>query len=448
MEEACRIALDAPVAASPETITPAAPVGPPSIFAVDTVLDGTYRIVKLLGQGGMGEVYMAAHERLPGFFAVKAMQPDHSNRVESIERFKREVEILAGVRHPNVVQVFDFNVSPQGAPYLVMELIDGENLDTELRSGRQLSPADVMSIVRQVASALDAAHAVGVVHRDLKPANIILVPAPGQAPVVKVIDFGISISEWSHRITMDNSVMGTPEYMSPEQALGRRDEIDARSDQFALAALAHTLLAQRPPFSGDSPLATLSAIVNGEPEELTPFVSWPAGEAQEVLRKGMARLRDDRFDSVLQLADALDAALERSGALIEPARACPSAAVAASASSPALALTLPAHRTSNSGKKLLAAAAPELVRNTSREETAASAAPLGAPVRPQRLSRAALSLAAILIVSGGVAATASSARPGEFQRSVVRASDALHRGWSSASTLLGHVPRLWGRLHL
>lgn len=431
MEEACRIALDAPAAPTPEA-------GRPSIFAPDTILDGTYRIVKLLGHGGMGDVYLAAHERMPGFFAVKAMQPGLMSRAESVSRFKREVEILAGVRHPNVVQVFDFNISPEGVPYLVMELVDGQDLDAELRSGRELAAADVMSIVRQVASALDAAHAVGVVHRDLKPANIILVPAPGQAPVVKVIDFGISISEWSHRITVDtSSVRGTPEFMSPEQALGRRDEIDARSDQFALAALAHTLLAKRPPFAGDTPLATLSAIVNGEPEALGPHVPWPAAEVEAVLRKGMARAREDRYGSVLELTEALDAALARSGALAEPAHSCPSAATSGAASttgpvtSPALALTLPSQGSSDSGR----------VRAAEARDAADEVA------RPhQGLSKTTISLLALLILGGGVAA--GSVRTGILHHDVLSAGDSIRSGWTRVSAILARGPQLVQRLRL
>ncbi|HVR60932.1 MAG TPA: serine/threonine-protein kinase [Polyangia bacterium] len=292
------------------------PIPASPIFANGTILEGTYRIVQCLGQGGMGEIYLAAHERLPGYFAIKALQAELAYHPEALVRFRREAEILAGVRHPNVVQVIDFNVSTGGGvPYLVLEFVDGRDLASEMRGGGILAPFEVMSIVRQVASALAAAHAVGVVHRDLKPENIVLVRAPGQAPVAKVIDFGISISGFGPRITADSRVMGTPEYMSPEQALGRREEIDARSDQFALAALAYTLLARRPPFHGDSSLATLSAIVHGEPEPLAPDVNWPAEEAEAVLRKGMARMREDRFSSVLEFTDALEAALARSGAL-------------------------------------------------------------------------------------------------------------------------------------
>jgi serine/threonine protein kinase len=419
-------------------------LGPPGIFRTDTVLDGTYRIVKQLGVGGMGEVYLAAHERLPGFFAVKAMQTGLINHAESVSRFRREAEILAGVRHPNVVQVFDFNVSPEGIPYLVMELIDGQDLGSELLQGRELSPADVMSIVRQIASALDAAHAAGVVHRDLKPANVILVPAPGQAPIVKVIDFGISISEWSRQITTESRVMGTPEYMSPEQALGRRDEIDGRSDQFALAALTHTLLAKRPPFCGDTPLSTLSAIVHGEPEALGPYVNWPADEVQAVLRKGMARSRDDRYGAVLEFTDALDAALARSGALTAPPRACPSAATTpGSNSGPALALLLASRRTPGSGRL------PQYLtpaRESAPVQLKEDRTQRWPPLKRGRTGKTLMSLMAVLALGGGVAA-AGALRPDEFSQGMAAAGGVVQLGWAEVSSLLGRVPPLLQSLH-
>src|SRR5882757_5791255 len=128
-------------------------------LSADTVLDGTYRIVRPLAQGGMGEVYLASHERLPGYFAVKALQRGLTDQPESLARFRREAEIVAGIRHPNVVQVFDFNLSAEGVPYLVMEFIEGCDLGSELRTGRKLCPSETMVIIRQVGSALAAAHA-------------------------------------------------------------------------------------------------------------------------------------------------------------------------------------------------------------------------------------------------------------------------------------------------
>ena len=437
-----------PLTTADQTQTPLPPPerGPrPDHFPPDMVLDGTYRIVKRLGEGGMGDVYLAAHERLPGFFAVKALQTLFIGHAEAVSRFRREAEILAGVRHPNVVQVVDFNVTPDGTPYLVMELIDGPDLERELAEGLELSPADAMSIVRQIASALDAAHAVGVVHRDLKPANIILMPAAGQAPVVKVIDFGISISEWSPQITTESRVMGTPEFMSPEQALGKRDDIDARSDQFALAVLAHTLLARRAPFWGDSPLATLSAIVHGEPEPLSPHVAWPAEDVQVVLRRGMSRAREERYPSVLAFAEALESALSAAGALIEPARACPSASVSAppSQSDPELAQLLAERRTPGSGAHradAAAVAAPTVpALGASQEKTE--------PVPRLHRSRGRLwlSLLGLLLAFGAGAAALRTLRPAEFQRGVTLAANLVQEAWAKAAPLVERVPPLLQR---
>jgi len=431
---------------------PAPAPRPGQFLAPDMVLDGTYRIVKRLGEGGMGEVYVAAHERLPGLFAVKALQLSLVGNADAVSRFRREAEILAGVRHPNVVQVVDFNVTAEGIPYLVMELADGFDLARELDAGRELSPADAMSIVRQIASALDAAHAAGVVHRDLKPANVILISAAGQAPVVKVIDFGISISDWSPQITTESRVMGTPEFMSPEQALAKRDEIDARSDQFALAVLAYTLLARRPPFLGDSPMATLSAIVHGEPEPLAPHVPWPAEEVQVVLRRGMARTRENRFPTVLAFAEALESALSFAGALIEPAHACPSAAVAVppSRSDPELAQLLAARRTPSSGANR--AADPAVIAATTSPASSAAAIEDGTPktdrVRTMRRSRSGrvwLSLLVLLIACGASAAALRTARPETFQRGVTLAGDLIQAGWNQAAPLVGRVPPLLHR---
>jgi serine/threonine-protein kinase len=333
-----------------------------------------------------------------------------------------------------------------------MEFAEGPDLARELDEGRELSPADAMSIVRQIASALDAAHAAGVVHRDLKPANVILMPAAGQAPVVKVIDFGISISDWSPQITTESRVMGTPEFMSPEQALGKRDDIDARSDQFALAVLAHTLLARRPPFMGDTPLATLSAIVHGEPEPLAPHVPWPAEEVQAVLRRGMARTRENRFPTVLAFAEALEASLSFAGALMEPARACPSASVVAPASrsDPELAQVLAARRTPGSGAHRAADATVVAARTL----PAASAAPIETAIpktervrirRRSRSGRVWLSLLALLIACGAGAAALRATQPRTFQRGVTLASDLIRAGWSQAAPLVGRVPPLLHR---
>jgi serine/threonine protein kinase len=299
-------------------LTGVEPVG--LLFQPETILDNNYRIVRALATGGMGEVYLAVHLRLPRTLAIKVLQREFAARPEWVSRFCREACILAQLHHPNIVQVVDFNVTEGGTPYLVMELIEGKDLSNELVRGRRFEGTEILSIVRQVASALGVAHAAGVVHRDLKPENVVLCPAPGQMPVVKVIDFGMSLCGWGERVTGDCSVFGTPDYMAPEQAEGRRDDMDARTDQFALAALTYTLLSMRTPFGGDTAVSVLYNIVHSEPAPLL-VEGWDGTAVEAVLRKGMARSRDDRYGSVLDFADAIETALIEGGALSIPSTA-------------------------------------------------------------------------------------------------------------------------------
>jgi serine/threonine-protein kinase len=267
----------------------------------------------------MGEVFLAEHERLPGLFAVKCLQSDLLDQDEILARFRREAEIVAGLRHPNVVQVFDFNVTPTGTPYLVMEYLDGEDLASVIKSQGPMQPGDVMAIVKQVGEALEAAHALGIVHRDLKPENVVLMRLAGKDAdaiserLVKVIDFGISVSASCPRITGDASVLGTPHFMSPEQAQGRRDQVDARADQFALAVMTYMMLSGQSPFRGETPLAVIYNAVHEDPRSLAEFPSkllpQTTAAIDAVLRRGMARDREDRFASVAAIVQELQKAL-------------------------------------------------------------------------------------------------------------------------------------------
>jgi eukaryotic-like serine/threonine-protein kinase len=297
---------------------PAPAIIPFRSLDLDAVLDGTYQIVRRLAQGGMGSVYVARHLRLGGELVVKTLAAEYAATAEGSGRFRREAEILARLRHPNVVQVVDFNVSENGIPYLAMELLDGPDLRTALGRGRTFSPAETMTIVRQVASALSAAHACDIIHRDLKPENVVLCRAPGQMPVVKVIDFGISLWGAQDREKVEDIVFGTPEFMAPEQAQGRCDQIDARADQFSLAVLAYTLITRRPPFRGHTPLDIYNEIMEGEPVPLGPRDGWTGDAVEAVLRKGLSPAKEARYGSVLDFADALESAMLEGGAITAP----------------------------------------------------------------------------------------------------------------------------------
>jgi serine/threonine protein kinase len=262
----------------------------------------------------MGEVYAAAHERLPGRFAVKVLHRDMVRDEEALSRFRSEAEIMAGLRHPNIVQVIDFNVTPDGVPYLVMELVEGVDLAESLREGQRLPPVQVAHMIHQIASALEAAHACGVVHRDLKPENIMRLSLDGQEDFIKVVDFGISKAR-RMRITAETAILGTPQFMAPEQAQGRREEIDHRTDQFALAAMAYLLLTGREPFRGDTAVTILYQVVHQDPEPLAKHVDWPCAHVEAVLRRGLAKERSQRFPSVLDFARALEQAIVDDGGL-------------------------------------------------------------------------------------------------------------------------------------
>ncbi len=185
-------------------------------LAPGTLLAETYRIVRLIGSGGMGEVYEAAHTRLTGRYAVKVLHHHWAGDPRAIVRFGREAQITSGLRHPNIVAIIDFDYTPAGSPYLVMEFIEGVELATVIANQAPLQPDRVVRIVDQIASALTAVHARNIVHRDLKPQNIFLVPGerPGDERV-KLVDFGISkVRAASVVLTGERAVLGTPQYMA------------------------------------------------------------------------------------------------------------------------------------------------------------------------------------------------------------------------------------------
>jgi serine/threonine-protein kinase len=282
--------------------------------ATGLVLGDSYLVGRRLGRGAMGEVYEAQHVRLPGHFAVKLLLPELQGNQEAFARFCREAEIMSQLRHPNIVQIFDFNVAPDSRPYFVMEYLQGRDLEARLRTGPLPLPA-VTRIVGAVASALALAHAHGVVHRDLKPANIFLATVDGQTDeLVKVLDFGISkVRSAAAQISQAVDLLGTPSYMAPEQARGQNDTIDGRADQFALAAIAFRMLTGQDPFQGDDTAAVLYQVVHEAPPPLSMFLppGWDTTALQAVLDRALAKQPERRFNNMMELARAFEDAAER-----------------------------------------------------------------------------------------------------------------------------------------
>ena len=269
-----------------------------------TLLGGTYRIVRRIGSGGMGEVYEATHERLAHRYAVKFLHPGVRDHPEALPRFMREAQVTSLLRHPAIVSVVDFNTLPDGSAYLVMEYLEGESLGKVLARTGPLPLQRVVDITDQISAALTAAHLRGVVHRDMHPQNVFVMPGTGgQSERIKVLDFGISkIASISQKITGMAAVMGTPQYMSPEQAEGKGDELDAASDQFSLAAIIYEMLTGRKAFAGETLASVAYQIVHARPVPIHDYRPELPVELENVVSRGLAKNKRDRFPSVSELA--------------------------------------------------------------------------------------------------------------------------------------------------
>ncbi len=230
----------------------------PSAGLIGLILGERYRLLSRIGEGGMGTVFLAEHVTLGKQVAVKVLRAEYSRDDELVRRFEHEARAASRIGHENVVDVVDFGRTPGGSLFFVMEALEGESLARLIHREGALPVDRALRILAQICQALGAAHACGVVHRDLKPENVILVRRDDGADLVKVLDFGISKTHGvpeGGRITRAGSIIGTPEYMSPEQAMG--GPVDHRCDVYAFGVLAYEMLTGTLPFQGDSPLATL-----------------------------------------------------------------------------------------------------------------------------------------------------------------------------------------------
>ena len=269
------------------------------------ILDDTYRVGRVIGQGGMSAVHEATHMRLGHRVAVKFLDRAYRNQEEAYGRFRREAEIASSLGHDHIAKVTDFNTLADGTSYMIIELLEGEDLGQRL-SRAPLRVDEVIELSAQLASALTAAHKSAVVHRDLKPDNIFLVPGDNGKFTVKVLDFGISkIRGALKSLTSDAQLMGTPAYMSPEQARGEKALIDERSDIYSMGAVLYEALCGRPAYEGENVYEILTRIATSQPPPLPGF----AKEVDAVLQRAMARDPKDRYASAVELHRALVYAL-------------------------------------------------------------------------------------------------------------------------------------------
>jgi serine/threonine-protein kinase len=264
-----------------------------------TPLDDTYRVVGFLGRGAMGDVYEVRHARLAGRYAAKLLSPDLLTNQQAFSRFRREALIASGLSHPNIVHVIDFRDLADGRPCLVMEYLDGVDLGQEMAAGPFSLPR-TLRLVRQIVSALTALHGHRIIHRDLKPQNILVLPgSDGEPERIKLLDFGLAKrSNASLVVTHDKTLLGTPQYMAPEQALGNSDTLGPEADQFSLAAIVYEMLGGIHPFGADVLSAVLYRIVHEPPAPLSKLAPDLPAHVIAAIERGLAKAPGDRFPSV------------------------------------------------------------------------------------------------------------------------------------------------------
>src|SRR5712692_2900813 len=309
---------------------------------VGTVLDGQYQIEGILGKGGMGAVYRARHILLGDRVAIKVLPPEMRSNSEWLRRFQREGQAARRFRHPNAVTVYDLRTSADGTIYLVMEYVEGNTLDAELKQRGKFTPAEAVAALDPIMGVLNAAHAMGVVHRDLKPENIMIGKAStGGEPSVKLLDLGIAKlrevagaeKTGNTALTVAGQMLGTPYYMSPEQwgelPRDNSSEIDGRTDIYSLGVVFYELIAGKRPFTGLTLAEVRREHINVVPRPLHEFVSNVPQSFSAAIERAIAKDRDDRQASAGELASELKSALADQGIAPVASLSAPSFAPAA-----------------------------------------------------------------------------------------------------------------------
>jgi serine/threonine protein kinase len=279
------------------------------------ILDGQFQILQRIGKGGMGSVYKALQPAMNRMVAVKILHPKLTSRKDLASRFRREARAMSHLAHPNTAKVFLYGELDDGSLYIVMELLEGKNMNQTVRTEGPMPLERAVAIFSQVCPALEEAHRAGILHRDLKPENIFLCQAAGMRDFAKVLDYGLAkVTEREMRpgsiaLTQEGMVFGTPEFMSPEQAQGKK--LTPASDIYSLAVILYEALTGKLPFDGKTNMDFIQAQVMQKPltlAERTPEKHFPP-LLQKVFDKALAKDPGERFQSALDFANALEAVL-------------------------------------------------------------------------------------------------------------------------------------------
>jgi len=273
---------------------------------IGEVVDGRYKIETCLGEGGLATVYAATHQLIEKRVALKVLKSEFVADAEIVERFLREAKAASRLNHVNIISLSDFGKVPSGAPFFVMELLKGQTLSDLLYEGKGLPIPEAVRIATEIGSGLAAAHQHGVVHRDLKPENIGLARDADGVEHVKILDFGLAkITHDNRKLTRVGQVLGTPEYMSPEQASGQ--SVDHRSDIFALGIVLYRLIVGRVPFAGETFMEVISKVLSERPAPPRTLCDAPelTADLEAVILRALAREPQDRFPTMDAMLEAL-----------------------------------------------------------------------------------------------------------------------------------------------
>ncbi len=277
------------------------------------LVNGKYRLVRMLGDGGMGTVWKAQHEKLSIPVALKFLHAELNRKQTLVDRFLQEARASAQIRSEHVVRTSDVDTTPMGEAFMVLEYLEGKTLQALYeeyhKGGQRLTYAEALSFAMQMVIGLEAAHEAGVVHRDLKPDNVMITHNSRGEPVVKLLDFGIAklkiAGELERGLTRPGIIMGTPEYMAPEQVFSA-DGVDARADVFSLGVIIFEMLAGRRPAGGDDPRALAQAYISGQTAKLGDFVPNIAPDLAAAVHKAMMPLAKDRWPTAKAFREAIE----------------------------------------------------------------------------------------------------------------------------------------------